>query len=217
MHKGNPFTVLIVDDHPIVRVGMRASLGEFPDIEVVGEAKTGGEVIPLVTRLRPNLVFLDLYLPDQHGLEILKTLTAEFPETRVIILSSLEDPLVIRSVLQAGAAGYLFKDSQPDELHHAISKVCGGERYFTPKVALLLVGQEDTPVSEDALTDRENQVLDLVAEGLSSKEIAEKLSISPRTVEKHRERIKEKLGVHTTAELTRFAIRKSTRTPPPKR
>jgi DNA-binding NarL/FixJ family response regulator len=201
--------VLVADDHTIVRSGIRHVLEGEPDLEVIGEAGSGTEAIALAAELRPDVVVLDISMPDQSGLEVTARLR-ESSGIRVLILSMHDNPEYVLESVRAGANGYLLKDTAAADLRTAIRAVCRGESYFTPAVATRLSAavrkESDASLGLDQLTGREREVLLGVAQGRTNKEIAAELGISYRTVETHRESLMRKLRIHTVAELTRFAI-----------
>ena len=206
-----PIRVLVADDHPIVRTGIRHVLESETDFVVVGEAGTGSEAISLVSELRPDVVVLDISMPDQSGLEVAARLQSGSTATRILILSMHNNAEYVLESVRAGAHGYLLKDTAAAELRTAIRAVCRGESYFSPPVATRLTaavrGEHGTTGDPlDLLTGREREVLLGIAQGQTNKEIAAHLGISHRTVETHRESLMRKLQIRTVAELTRFAI-----------
>jgi DNA-binding NarL/FixJ family response regulator len=207
---GAPIRVLVADDHTIVRSGIRHVLESEQDFEVVGEAGSGTEAIALATTLQPDVVVLDISMPDLSGLEVAARLSGS-STTRVLILSMHNNAEYVLESVRAGAHGYLLKDTAATELRSAIRAVCRGESYFSPPVASRLTaavrGEHETRQSAvDQLTGREREVLVGIARGWTNKEIAADLGISHRTVETHRESLMRKLQIRTVAELTRFAI-----------
>lgn len=206
-----PIRVLVADDHMIVRTGIRHVLESETDFVVVGEAGTGSEAISLVSELRPDVVVLDISMPDQSGLEVAARLQSGSTATRILILSMHNNAEYVLESVRAGAHGYLLKDTAAAELRTAIRAVCRGESYFSPPVATRLTaavrGEHGTTGDPlDLLTGREREVLLGIAQGQTNKEIAAHLGISHRTVETHRESLMRKLQIRTVAELTRFAI-----------
>ncbi len=205
--------VVIADDHAILREGVRALLQLQPDIEVVGEASSGGEAIDAVGRLDPDVVLMDIAMPGLGGIEAALELKKLGRRAKVLILSQYEDREYVRRLLKAGVSGYVLKKSAGAELANAIRAVHRGGLVLDPEVARTAM-EEAGPAAPgeadpyDSLTDREKQVLKLVAEGRSNKEVAEALGISVKTAMSHREHVMEKLGVHNRTELVRFAIRK---------
>lgn len=205
--------VLIADDHEITRIGVRRLLSIAPDIEIVAEASSGTQALELARTMRPNVVLLDVMMPNVSGIEAAQRLKAELPDTMVIMLSSYEDEKSIERALYAGADGYLSKEVGSKELVEAIRNVVVGDRVFSRSIIDLLEGKAIE--SKDgqphiSLTKREEEIVGLVAKGLTSQDIAKKLFISPRTVETHRARIMDKLGVNNAAGLVRFALLHST-------
>jgi DNA-binding NarL/FixJ family response regulator len=205
--------VLIVDDHAILREGVRALLQLHPDLEVTGEASNGKEALEAVERLDPDVVLMDIAMPGLGGIEASLELKKLGRRARVLILSQYEDREYVRRLLKAGVSGYVLKKSAGSELANAIRAVHRGGLVLDPEVARTAMeeGGAAAPGSADpydALTDREKQVLKLVAEGRSNKEVADVLGISVKTAMTHREHVMEKLGVHNRTELVRFAIRK---------
>lgn len=206
---GRPIRVLVADDHMIVRTGIRHVVEGDADLEVVGEAASGSEALSLASRLRPDVVVLDISMPDQSGLEVAASLRSTAHPPRVLILSMHDNPEYVLESVRAGAHGYLLKDTAGTELRHAIRAVCRGESYFSPPVASRLsaaVRGEQDHHGLDQLTSREREVLLGIVRGRTNKQIAADLGISHRTVETHRESLMRKLEIHTVAGLTRFAI-----------
>jgi len=208
----NPIRVLLADDHTLVRAGIRGLLTELPGVEVVGEAGDGQEALRLIEEVRPDVVLLDVGMPGLNGLEVAGRIATLDPAIRVVILSMhLSEEYVLRA-LRAGCAGYLLKASAVSELEVAIRRVADGETYLTPAVSRRVLSDyvQRTRGAEEpleALTPRQREVLQLVAEGNSSKEIAQRLGLSPKTVETHRAQIMERLGVHDVTGLVLFAVR----------
>jgi DNA-binding NarL/FixJ family response regulator len=205
--------VVIADDHAILREGVRALLQLHADLEVVGEASNGTEAIEAVGRLDPDVVLMDIAMPGLGGIEAALELKKQGRRTRILILSQYEDREYVRRLLKAGVAGYVLKKSAGAELANAIRAVHRGGLVLDPEVARTAMEERDSAAPGeadpyDALTDREKQVLKLVADGRSNKEVAEVLGISVKTAMSHREHVMEKLGVHNRTELVRFAIKK---------
>ena len=206
--------LLLVDDHAVVRVGLRMMLQTEADIEILGEAGSGAEALEAARALAPDLVLMDIGLPDMSGIDATREIKKRFPQMIVVALTIHEDQEYFFKMLEAGASGYVPKRAAPDELLTAIRTAAAGEVYLYPSLAKLLVrdflGQDHAqPVPpENELTGREQQVLAYLAEGSSNTEIAAALVISPKTVERHRENIMRKLNLHSRAELVRYAIRK---------
>jgi DNA-binding NarL/FixJ family response regulator len=204
-----PIRVLVADDHTIVRTGIRHVLEGEAGFEVVGEAADGSEALSLALELRPDVIVLDISMPQESGLEVAARLRSNASSSRVLILSMHDNAEYVLESVRAGAHGYLLKDTAATELRNAVRAVCRGESYFSPPVAsrlsAALRGEHDThPL--DQLTGREREVLLGIARGRTNKEIAAELGISHRTVETHRESLMRKLQIRTVAELTRFAL-----------
>lgn len=200
--------VLVADDHMIVRTGIRHVLESEPGFEVVGEAASSSQAVALAEELQPDVVVLDISMPDESGLEVAARLRSSAGGPRVLILSMHNNAEYVLESVRTGADGYLLKDTAATELRNAIRAVCRGESYFSPPVASKLSaavrGEHDAHL--DQLTGREREVLLGVARGRTNKEIAAELGISHRTVETHRESLMRKLQIRTVAELTRFAL-----------
>ena len=205
--------ILVVDDHAILREGIRALLSLYPDIEVVGEASDGLEAINKTRLLTPDIVLMDVAMPGLGGLEATTEIKKQSPSSRVVILTQHEDTEYIFPILKAGAAGYVLKKAVGTELVAAIRAVAAGGSFLYPSVAAAVIegylhkGSEAEP-SYDRLSDREKQVLKLIAEGNSNKEIADMLSLSVKTVIAHRANLMEKLDIHNRTDLVKYAIRK---------
>ncbi|KPJ75469.1 MAG: hypothetical protein AMS19_13915 [Gemmatimonas sp. SG8_23] len=205
--------VVIADDHTVVRQGIRGVLEDLSGLEVVGEAGDGDEALALVRALEPDVVVLDVNMPGRTGLDVAGELRDEGTATRVLMLSMHDDPEYVLQAVRAGADGYVLKDVAPAELRDAVRAVHEGREYFTARVTQQLsvglrkeIEEEQLRARLDSLTKREREVLLLVANGLTNREIGEKLEISPRTVETHRERVMGKLRIRTVAGLTRFVV-----------
>jgi two-component system response regulator NreC len=206
--------LLLVDDHAVVRSGLRMLLQAQPDMRIVAEAETGAEAVQVVQRLHPDVVLMDIQMPDMNGIDATKQIRAMGPETAVLALTMHEDDQYFFEMLRAGASGYVPKRAAPDELVNAIRTVYRGEVFLYPSLAARLVhsylgqpdGSDGTPPLAD-LTPREQEVLKLIAEGLSNPDIADKLVISVKTVDRHRENIMRKLNLHNRVDLVKYAIR----------
>jgi DNA-binding NarL/FixJ family response regulator len=204
--------VLLVDDHEVVREGLRSLIAQQSDMEVVGEAGTAQDAIDLAEVHQPDVVVLDVGMPDMNGVAITERLHNEHPNMRVLALSIHDDKRFVTGMLGAGATGYLTKDCALNELARAIRVVTAGKTYLAPTLAASVIetyqGQhEGTAGDKPKLSPRERDVVQLIAEGLTTKQIAERLFLSTRTVETHRRNIMEKLELRGVAELTRYAIR----------
>lgn len=200
--------VLIVDDHAVVRRGLRAFLELQPDIDVVGEAANGATAEQISAILRPDLVLMDLVMPGSDGIATIRRLRAAHPETAILVLTSYVDDVHIFAALEAGASGYLLKDVQPDDLVRAIRQVRKGEPALHPKVASRLVQHTAQPSSFADFTPRQRDVLRLLAEGFANKEIARRLSVSEKTVKTHVSNILQKLGVADRTQAALLAVRR---------
>ncbi len=201
--------VLIVDDHAVVRSGIRLLLAQEPDIEPVGEAGTGREAVFEARALKPDLILMDVVMPDQTGLDVLPTLIHEHPDVKVLLLSMQDDPRYIREAFAAGASGYVLKEAADAEVVAAVREVARGGRYVNPELGARLVTAEAEAgrrAEDDPLSEREREVLRLLALGHTNQEIAKQLYISVRTAETHRAHIMQKLGLETRAELVRYAL-----------
>ena len=210
-----PIRLLLVDDHAVVRSGLRMLLEGEADVEIAGEAGTAREALDLLGRLHPDVVLMDIGLPDLSGIDATREIKTLSPETAVVALTIHEDEEYFFKMLEAGASGYVPKRAAPEELLTAIRAAASGEVYLYPSLAKLLVhdylSQEPSVKEErtlDGLTEREEEVLGHLADGASNAEIADTLGISPKTVARHRENIMRKLNLHSRTELVKYAIRK---------
>jgi DNA-binding NarL/FixJ family response regulator len=207
-----PIRVLIADDHALVRAGIRALLEKLPDVKVVAEASNGRDALQLVKTHQPDIVLMDIAMPGLNGLEATKRVTKEFPNVRMLILSMHASEEYVWQALSAGAAGYLLKGAEPAELAMAIKAVTSGEMFLSPPISKHVIraymqrvgGEEALP---NRLTPRQREILQLIAEGVTTKGIAETLHISVKTVETHRAQLMERLGIHDIAGLVRYAIK----------
>jgi DNA-binding NarL/FixJ family response regulator len=212
-------TILLVDDHRIVREGLRTLLGQQPDLEVVGEAADGRDAVAQARLLKPDVIVMDIAMPELNGVEATRLILAELPQARVVALSMYADRRFVAEILRAGALGYVLKDGAFEELALAIRTITEGKTYLSPSIAGLVVEElmqrTSAPGSPSlgGLTPRERQVLKLLADGMRPREIAQELSISVKTVEVHKQNLMNKLEIHTASELTRFAIREGLTTP----
>lgn len=202
--------VLLADDHAVVRQGFRLILSSQPDIEVLAEAGNGREAVELATRLKPDVAVVDVSMPELNGIEATRRIVESSPHTRVLALSMHKDAVYVREILRAGARGYLLKDAVDTEFLTAIRAIARGDGYLSPAVSGAVLDDYRRNVSDplDLLTSREREVLQMIAEGKTNKEIANLLSLSVYTVDAHRGRLMEKLNVHSVTELVRFAVRK---------
>jgi two-component system, NarL family, response regulator NreC len=202
--------ILLADDHAMVRHGFRMILCSQADIEIVGEAGNGREAVEMAERLQPDLVVMDVAMPELNGIEATRRICEASPRIRILALSMHKDSVYVREILRAGARGYLLKDSSDTDLLAAVRAVAGGEGYLSPGVSEAVLSDYRRHVTDpiDLLTSREREVLQLIAEGRTNKEIATLLGLSVYTVDAHRGRIMEKLNLHSTGELVRFAVRK---------
>lgn len=222
----DPIRVLLADDHDILRQGLKMLLGMQPDIALVGEARTGSEALALARELSPDVVVMDITMPDMDGLEACRRIRQELPGSQVLMLTMHESEDYFLEALRQGAAGYLVKKAAPTELHMAIQAVARGDAFLYPGLAKTLIrsyiersNEADSAQSEQQtqkepsfdqelrlLTPREMEVLKLVAEGYTNQEIADRLVVSIKTVQAHRASVMEKLGLHNITHLVRFAI-----------
>lgn len=207
-----PIRLLVVDDHPIVRKGISMCLSRYEQMEIVGEAADGREAIRQARALKPDIVLMDIDMPQMNGLAAAEVLQRELPRIKVLILSMHSNTEYVLRIIQSGARGFVLKEASPDELVRAIETINAGEAYFSPDVARVALnkfvqGNGAVP-GEVRVTNREREVLVLIAEGFSNKEIACQLGVGVRTVETHRERIMHKLDIHNVAGLTKYAIAK---------
>jgi DNA-binding NarL/FixJ family response regulator len=208
----SPVRVLLADDHTLVRAGIRSLLESLPGVEVIAESGDGREALELILQHGPDVALLDIGMPGLNGLEVARRTAEESPRTRSIILSMHADATYVRQALRAGVSGYLLKGAAVAELPLAIESVMRGQTYLTPRISQAVVegflreGNVD-PDPLEALTARQREILQAIAEGKSTKEIAQILDLSAKTVETHRMRIMERLGIHDVPGLVRFAIR----------
>jgi DNA-binding NarL/FixJ family response regulator len=212
--------ILIADDHGIVRTGLKLLLDRIPEMEVAGEAADGREAVRLAAELRPDIVIMDIAMPLLNGLQAAAQVIHENPRTGVIFLSMHTDESYIVKALDAAARGYLLKDNADEDMERAIRAVAAGKPYFSPAIAqamleddVRLMRKRGVQDSYDLLTEREREILQLLGEGRSNKETAAVLNLSPYTVETHRTNLMQKLGLHNTAEIVLYAVRKGIITP----
>jgi DNA-binding NarL/FixJ family response regulator len=202
-----PITVLLADDHAVVRQGLRAILGAESDIKLAGEAADGQEALRLAERHKPDVLVLDLMLPGLNGFEVTRQVRRRSPKTQVVILSIHSDPAYVAEAVRAGACGYVAKDADAADLLTAVRSAAAGKQVLPPLPESALAGDGPTD-PYDSLTPREREVLQLTAEGFTGAEIADKLFISPRTVESHRARVLHKLGLKNQKEMVRYALQR---------
>ncbi len=205
--------IFLVDDHNVMREGLKLLLERERDFEVLAEADNGRTAVSMVKKLRPDLVIMDISMPDMNGIEATQKIISENPKTQVIALSMYSDKRFVEGMFKAGVSGYLLKNCIARELVTAIRLIAEGQIYLSPKIAGTVVEGYLSNLSKGkyntgpTLTPREREILQLISEGLSSKEISDKLHVSPKTVDAHRHNIMEKVGVRSIAELTKYAIR----------
>jgi DNA-binding NarL/FixJ family response regulator len=211
----NKISVLLVDDHTVVRQGLRALLSSEEDMDVIGEAENGRQAVQMAKKSLPNVVVMDIAMPLLNGLEATRQICKAIPSTKVLVLTSYGDDEAVSSLMDAGACGYLIKQTAANDLIKAIREVHKGNAFFSPAIAKRLRDQCREAFTTGApprrgteLTSRESEVLQLIAEGFSNKQIAAELAISIKTVEKHRQQVMNKLNIHDVAGLTRYAISK---------
>ncbi len=211
----NPVRILVADDHAIIRRGLRALLAHDPEFDIVAEACDGLEAVELAGRVRPDVAILDISMPSLNGLEAARRILAALPDTQIVLLTVHSDESYLLGALKAGARGYVLKNSAEIEIVEAVRAVSNGKAYFSPRVSRILADEylrdlqaqnPDDPY--DLLTGRERQILQLLAEGQSNKDIATLLNLSPTTVICHRQHIFQKLDFHNVADLILYAIRK---------
>src|SRR4029077_6247218 len=208
----NPIRILLADDHALVRAGIRTLLEKIPNVEVVGEASTGRQALEMVKTRLPNLVFMDIAMAELGGLEALPRITKDFPSVKVIILSAHANEEYVIRALRGGAAGYMLKDAATTELELAITSVSEDKTYLSPSISrpvidsyLERVGGQLSPLEQ--LTPRQREILQLIAEGKNTKDIASGLDVSVKTIESHRLQLMERLNIHDIPGLVRYAIR----------
>jgi DNA-binding NarL/FixJ family response regulator len=200
--------ILLADDHTIVRQGLKLILSAHADLEVVGEAANGREAVELADKLRPDIVLMDVQMPELNGIDASRKMVAANPRIRILVLSMHKEAVYVREILKAGARGYILKDAIDTELLNAIRSVSRGDGYISPAVAGALNDKTKDPSNPvDMLSTREREVLLLIASGKTNKEIATHLNLSVYTVDSHRGKIMEKLNLHSAGELVRFAMK----------
>lgn len=201
--------ILLVDDHAVVRQGFKMLLAAQPDMEIVGEAGNGREALELAGQLQPDVIVMDVAMPELNGIEATRRVADLSPRTRVLALSMHKDSVYVREILRAGARGYLLKDAISSDLLAAVRAIARGEGYLSPGVSDAVLNDYRRHVTDpiDLLTSREREILQMIAEGKTNKEIATILNLSVYTVDAHRGRIMEKLNLHSVTDLVRFAVR----------
>lgn len=212
-NSSNPIKVILADDHPIVRAGIRAELERIPAVQILAEAEDGREALELVKTHSPHIVFMDISMKGLNGLEATARITKEFPKVRVVILSMHQSEEYFWQALKAGASGYLLKKAATAELAEAVRRVAGGEIYLTKEISGRLVkklpaqqlAHQRSPLEE--LSERQREILQLIAEGQTTKAIALILKVSPKTIEYHRARLMERLNIYDIPGLVRFALK----------
>jgi DNA-binding NarL/FixJ family response regulator len=211
--------ILLVDDHPMLRQGVRFTLSQQPDLRVVGEASNGADALCQVRALGPDVVVMDVHLPDEDGIKASEAILAEFPQTKIVVLSADTNLATVHSALQAGLSAYITKEGPSEDLVRAIREVMDQRIYLCPEISSLVVQDymqtviKRAPTTKYALTDRERTLLKLVAEGKRNKEIAEVLQVGVSSVETYRSRLMRKLNCGSAADLTRYAIREGISSP----
>jgi two-component system response regulator NreC len=207
--------ILLADDHNVLRAGLKVLLERQDGFQVVAEARDGRETIELAQKYTPDIILLDIAMPNLSGIEAARQITARHPEIGIIVLSMHADESYLLRALKAGAKGYLLKDSEETDLIHAIRAVCDGKAFFSPAISKLMMddymrqlAQQGGEDSYELLTNREREVLQMLAEGKTNKDVATALFLSPHTVESHRKAILQKLNLHSLAEMMLYAMRK---------
>ena len=201
--------IIIADDHRVFIEGMKAMLKEFSEIEVIGEALNGKELVEIAKQLKPDLILTDVQMPVMDGIDAAKELQKCMPDVKILVLTMLNESFHIRKMMEAGISGYVLKTTNKEDLIAAIKKIAAGEKHFDAEVTNRLMNDFSAPSTStsDSLTKREKEILKFIANGLTDKEIAEKIFLSPLTVATHRKNILSKLGLKNKVELTRFALK----------
>lgn len=204
-----PILIQIVDDHPMVQGGLKACLSFYDDIKIIGSTNDGSNALNKALELKPDVILMDVSMPIMNGIDATEIITEQLPDTKILILSMHNNPEFVKSAIQAGASGYILKDTTSEEIYYAIKAVASGQTHFSSSIAKALI---DTPVNaseseSEKLTTREQVVLSYLAQGETSKEIAKILNISFRTVEAHRRNMKTKLGISSLAKLISYAVK----------
>lgn len=203
----SPIRLLLVDDHHMVREGLRVLLEPLEYLEIVGSAATAAQALEMAAATRPDVVLLDINLPDGNGMEVCQQLTSTQPGIRVVALTTLAERSYLQRMIEAGAAGYVLKNALPEELAEAITKVYAGKKFFSDEMQELLLHPAPAAPAAPLLTRREKEVLGFIADGLTSQEMADRLFLSPLTVETHRRHLLTKFEVNNTAALMKVAVR----------
>jgi len=201
--------ILLADDHTIVRQGLKLIISSHADLQVIGEAANGREVLELAEKLKPDVILMDVAMPELNGIEATRRVHQISPRTKVLVLSMHKEAVYVREILKAGARGYILKDAIDTELISAIQSVARGDGYISPAISGTLLSDYRQNITNplDLLSSREREVLQLIAEGKTNKEVATRLNLSVYTVDSHRGKIMEKLNLHSTGELVRFAVK----------
>ena len=205
--------ILVVDDHAMLRGGVRQVIAQQPNFEIVGEASTGAAALEKIAGLAPDLIIMDVHLPDLPGIEVTRQILVRLPQTKIVMFSGDPDRALVDEALEAGACGYICKQGAAEELLAALETVIAGKLYLSPDLTAAILDDyrknliHDEAPAAPLLSDRESQLLLLVAEGLRNKEIAARLNLSPKSIETYRARLMRKLGCESTADLVRYAIR----------
>lgn len=208
-----PYRVLLADDHKIIRDGLRSLLEKEKDMVVVGEAENGRQALQLTRKLNPDVIIMDISMPDLNGIDAAKQILGEQPGVKIVALSMHSEKQFVEGMIKAGVSGYLLKDTAFEELVKAVRLVCAGKKYLSPDITeIVLQDYKQPPVANDhqpanLLSSREREVLQLIAEGRATRVIADILHVSVKTVETHRKNIMDKLGLYTVAEMTKYAVR----------
>jgi DNA-binding NarL/FixJ family response regulator len=215
-------SVLLADDHAVVRQGLRMLLQTESGIDIVGEAENGTQAVELAEELKPAVVLMDVAMPSMNGAQASRQIRRASPASRILVLSSYSDDRIVDELLEAGVSGFLVKGAAASDLIKAIREVTAGSQYFSPEIARRLTHRRQLSAqrkrrssSPSRLSKRESEVLQLIADGFSNKQMASALEISIKTVEKHRQRVMQKLGLHETASLTRYALSQGIPEPEP--
>lgn len=203
--KSPPISILLVDDHPMVQSGLISCLEFYDDIKIVGTTNDGSDALRKAKALEPDVILMDVSMPTMNGIDATEIITEQLPNTKVLIFSMHDSPEFVRSAIQAGASGYVLKDTSSEEVYYAIKAIAKGNTHFCSSIAKMLI-ENPIKAENEKLTTREQVILSYVARGLSSKEVARKLDISFRTVDAHRRNIKAKLNIDNLAELVRYAV-----------